>query len=115
MSVESSLSPKGSKRIKRRARLMTPHISARDKAARASATSEPNEVKEAVAEAAQSSGYSVGDRVAFDADGFVGSGVVDDVMPDGSVMWVWPDDGMGRRMLCVSDTVRVTHEWLPAP
>jgi hypothetical protein len=55
-------------------------------------------------------GYAVGDRVVFEADGIAGSGVIDDVMPDGSVVWVWPDDAMGRKMLFAADALSVRHE-----
>jgi hypothetical protein len=55
-------------------------------------------------------GYAVGDRVVFEADGIAGSGIIDDVMPDGSVVWVWPDDAMGRKMLFAADALSVRHE-----
>jgi len=58
----------------------------------------------------QACGYTVGDRVVFQADGIAGSGVIDDVMPDGSVVWVWPDDAMGRKMLFAADALSVRHE-----
>jgi hypothetical protein len=53
---------------------------------------------------------TTGDRVVFEADGFGGAGVVDDAMPDGSVVWIWPDDAMGRRMLCTTDGASVARE-----
>lgn len=63
------------------------------------------------AESARSlGGYAAGDRVVFEADGLSRSGVIDDIMPDGSVVWVWPDDAMGRKMLCATDDVSVRHE-----
>jgi hypothetical protein len=31
-------------------------------------------------------------------------------MPDGSVVWVWPDDAMGRKMLFAADALSVRHE-----
>ncbi|MEO5315639.1 hypothetical protein PV772_16230 [Pseudarthrobacter sp. CC12] len=41
---------------------------------------------------------AVGDRVCF-AEGTVsGTGVVDAVTSDYSVIWVWTDEGQGRRM-----------------
>ncbi|WP_461163871.1 hypothetical protein [Arthrobacter sp. R4-81] len=58
----------------------------------------------------QPHGFSVGKRVLFEADGFKGAGVIDDVMHDGSIVWIWPDDGMGRKMLCVADAVVITCE-----
>lgn len=58
----------------------------------------------------QARGYTVGDRVVFEAGGIAGSGVIDDVMPDGSVVWVWPDDAMGRKMLFAADALSVRHE-----
>lgn len=58
----------------------------------------------------QPDGYTVGDRVVFEAGGIAGSGVIDDVMPDGSVVWVWPDDAMGRKMLFAADALSVRHE-----
>ncbi|TLM80960.1 hypothetical protein FDW84_18990 (plasmid) [Pseudarthrobacter sp. NamE5] len=41
----------------------------------------------------------VGEHVSFIAEGIKGSGTVDAVMPDNSVVWVWADGGLGRRML----------------
>lgn len=58
----------------------------------------------------QPHGFGAGSRVLFEADGFKGAGVIDDVMHDGSIVWIWPDDGMGRKMLCVADAVVVTCE-----
>ena len=55
-------------------------------------------------------GYGIGDRVTFDGEGLRGSGVIDAVMPDGSVVWVWTDDAMGRKMLCTADGVLVKRE-----
>jgi hypothetical protein len=54
--------------------------------------------------------YSVGDRVVFELEGIAGTGVIDDAMPDGSVVWVWPDDAMGRKMLFAADALSVRHE-----
>jgi hypothetical protein len=53
---------------------------------------------------------STGDRVVFETDGFGGAGIVDDAMPDGSVIWVWTDDGMGRRMICTKDGASIARE-----
>jgi hypothetical protein len=55
-------------------------------------------------------GYAVGERVVFQSDGIAGSGVIDDIMPDGSVVWVWRDDAMGRKMLFAADALSVRHE-----
>lgn len=45
-----------------------------------------------------------GDRVEVVRVGFpVESGVVDQVMSDGSVVWLWMDDGRGRTMLLAGD------------
>jgi hypothetical protein len=55
-------------------------------------------------------GFSVGNRVLFEADGFKGAGIIDAAMHDGSIVWIWPDDGMGRKMLCVADAVVITCE-----
>ncbi|MGX9898777.1 hypothetical protein ACW0JT_00855 [Arthrobacter sp. SA17] len=64
----------------------------------------------------QAHGFSVGKRVLFEADGFKGAGIIDDVMHDGSIVWIWRDDGMGRKMLSVVDAVVVTcEEPAPAP
>ncbi|MET3176805.1 UNVERIFIED_ORG: hypothetical protein ABIB52_004683 [Arthrobacter sp. UYCu721] len=41
----------------------------------------------------------VGEHVAFNADGIKGTGTIDAVMPDNSVIWIWSDGGLGRRML----------------
>ena len=55
--------------------------------------------------------FEVGDRVRFESHESRGTGVVDAAMPDGSVIWVWADNAMGRKMLHLSgDTsVRVEH------
>ena len=112
MSIESSVPPKGSKRVKRRARLMTPLIARKENAASAAASSRLKERSQtsAPARTGESAGFSVGTRVVFESDGLNGSGVIDDLMPDASVMWIWPDDAMGRKMLCLADTVVVTYE-----
>ena len=55
-------------------------------------------------------GYAVGDRVVFESDGIPGSGAIDAFMPDGSVVWVWPDDFTGRKMLFAADAQSVRHE-----
>lgn len=45
-----------------------------------------------------------GDRVEVVRPGLpVESGVVDQVMSDGSVVWLWMDDGRGRTMLLAGD------------
>ena len=41
---------------------------------------------------------AVGDRVRFAEGTVAGTGVVDAVTSDYSVIWVWTDDGHGRRM-----------------
>ncbi|MGN8131693.1 hypothetical protein [Paenarthrobacter sp. 22069] len=41
---------------------------------------------------------AVGDRVRFAEGTVTGTGVVDAVTSDYSVIWVWTDDGQGRRM-----------------
>lgn len=41
----------------------------------------------------------VGEHVSFVAEGVSGSGTIDAVMPDRSVIWIWSDGGLGRRML----------------
>lgn len=107
MSLESSVSPKGSKRIKRGLVRTTPPKSPKE-----SAVSRLDEGRENSAPAgiSQLHDYSVGNRVLFEADGVRGAGVIDDVMHDGSVVWIWPDDAMGRKMLCVADAVVVACE-----
>ena len=57
--------------------------------------------------------YTAGDRVVFESEGITASGVIDDAMPDGSVVWVWPDDAMGRKMLFAADAQSVRHEDRP--
>ncbi|WP_458114009.1 hypothetical protein M1D88_08010 [Arthrobacter sp. R1-13] len=57
--------------------------------------------------------YSVGDRVVFESERRTGSGVIDDLMPDGSVVWVWSDDAMGRKMIFGADALSVRHEERP--
>jgi len=41
---------------------------------------------------------AVGDRVRFAEGTLAGTGVVDAVTSDYSVIWVWTDEGQGRRM-----------------
>ncbi|WP_457948684.1 hypothetical protein ACTAQI_00070 [Pseudarthrobacter sp. alpha12b] len=41
---------------------------------------------------------AVGDRVRFAEGTLAGTGVVDAVTSDYSVIWVWADEGQGRRM-----------------
>ena len=41
---------------------------------------------------------AVGDRVRFAEGTLGGTGVVDAVTADHSIIWVWTDDGQGRRM-----------------
>lgn len=41
---------------------------------------------------------AVGDRVRFAEGTLAGTGVVDAVTSDYSIIWVWTDDGQGRRM-----------------
>lgn len=41
---------------------------------------------------------TVGDRVRFAEGTVAGTGVVDAVTSDYSIIWVWTDDGQGRRM-----------------
>lgn len=106
MSVESPLPVKGSKRIKRRPRLMTPLIT-KTKQVAASSNSHVDECSQINADAGQGLDFSVGTRVFFEADGFSGSAVIDDLMPDGSVIWVWPNDATGRKMLCFGEAVIV--------
>jgi len=40
----------------------------------------------------------VGDRVRFAEGTLAGTGVVDAVTSDYSIIWVWTDEGQGRRM-----------------
>ena len=106
MNAGESLPVRGSKRIKRRPRLMTPLIT-KTKQVAASANSHVDEGSQINAHAGQGLDFSVGTRVFFEADGFSGSAVIDDLMPDGSVIWVWPDDATGRKMLCFGEAVIV--------
>ena len=41
---------------------------------------------------------AVGERVRFAEGTLAGTGVVDAVTSDYSIIWVWTDDGQGRRM-----------------
>lgn len=41
---------------------------------------------------------AVGDRVRFAEGTLAGTGLVDAVTSDYSVIWVWTDEGQGRRM-----------------
>ena len=54
--------------------------------------------------------FEVGDRVRFESRESKGTGIVDAAMPDGSVIWVWPDDAMGRKMLHVAEDAWVRLE-----
>lgn len=106
MSVESSLPVKGSKIIKRRPRLMTPS-SPRQNRWQLPGNSHVDECSQINAHSGQGLDSAVGTRVFFEADGFRGSAVIDDLMPDSSVIWVWPDDATGRKMLCIGEAVIV--------
>jgi len=66
--------------------------------------------KRGEAETPKMTPYVSGDLVVFEADGIAGSGVIDDAMPDGSVVWVWTDNAMGRKMLYAADALSVRHE-----
>lgn len=45
-----------------------------------------------------------GERVEFQVLGNVtGTGVVDAFMPDGSVVWLWLDQGLGRVMILAGE------------
>jgi hypothetical protein len=37
----------------------------------------------------------------------IGSGVIDEWMPDGSSFWIWLDNGAGRRLIHESDVVNI--------
>lgn len=112
MSVESSSPVTGSHRIKRVADKLKGGVIATEDAVpvptteglRAGGDTNPD------AGPSKPGGYTVGDRVVFETGGIAGSGVIDDVMPDGSVVWVWPDDAMGRKMLFAADALSVRHE-----
>jgi hypothetical protein len=117
MSVESSNPVTGSKRIKRGMVAMLKGTAAKDavpvpttEGLRAGGDTYPDPGPSKDAGPSNPGGYAVGDRVVFEADGIAGSGVIDDAMPDGSVVWVWPDDAMGRKMLFAADALSVRHE-----
>jgi hypothetical protein len=117
MSVESSNPVTGSKRIKRGMVAMLKGTAAKDavpvpttEGLRAGGDTYPDTGPGKDAGPSNPGGYAVGDRVVFEADGIAGSGVIDDAMPDGSVVWVWPDDAMGRKMLFAADALSVRHE-----
>lgn len=119
MSVESSSPVTGSNRIKRgMADLLKGGVIASEDAVpvpttdglRAGGDTNPDTGPSKDAVPSKPRGYAVGDRVVFEAGGIAGSGVIDDVMPDGSVVWVWPDDAMGRKMLFAADALSVRHE-----
>ena len=61
----------------------------------------------------QSPPFAAGDRVRFESRGCQGGGTVDAAMPDGSVIWVWPDDAMGRRMLHLAEDTAFLLEQRP--
>ena len=110
MSIPSSLSK--TKRVRRGLVRTPPPKPIKDEVLPVPDGSKLGEVRQtdAAARKDQPHGYAVGNRVLFEADGFKGAGVIDDVMHDGSIVWIWPDDGMGRKMLCVADAVVVTCE-----
>ena len=118
MSVESSSPVTGSRRIKRVADKLKGGVIATEDAVpvpttdglRAGGDANPEAGPSKDARPSTPGGYTVGDRVVFEAGGIAGSGVIDDVMPDGSVVWVWPDDAMGRKMLFAADALSVRHE-----
>ena len=41
------------------------------------------------------------------ADRSVSRGRVDEIMPDGSAVWYWLDNGLGRHLAHVSDETRI--------
>ncbi|GGJ40576.1 hypothetical protein [Paenarthrobacter histidinolovorans] len=55
-------------------------------------------------EAEESLLYRSGQRVSFHLNGAFRRGIIDVVMPDGTLLWVWLDDGAGRRLLSADDT-----------
>ena len=56
-----------------------------------------------------------GDAVMVDgAEGLSLTGIVDDVAPDGSVLWIREDGGHGRRMVHETDDASVTALSQPA-
>jgi hypothetical protein len=112
MSNRSSLPRTAIKRIGRGLVRTPPPKIAKDDALPVSATGRRDQEGDAgsAARTCQPHGFSVGNRVLFEADGFRGAGVIDDVTHDGSVVWVWPDDAMGRKMLCLDDVTVITCE-----
>lgn len=110
MSIHSSLSK--TKRVRRGLVRTTPPKPIKNEVVPVPQVSKLDEARpsSAAARKDQAHGFSVGNRVLFEADGFKGAGIIDDVMHDGSIVWIWPDDGMGRKMLCVADAVVVTCE-----
>jgi hypothetical protein len=42
--------------------------------------------------------FAAGDRVSFAEGGLTGTGVVDAASRDYSIIWIWTDGGLGRRM-----------------
>ncbi len=110
MSIHSSLSK--TKRVRRGLVRTTPPKPIKDEVRPVPEVRKLDEAPAANAAARkdQPHGFSVGTKVLFEADGFKGAGIIDDVMHDGSIVWIWPDDGMGRKMLCVADAVVITRE-----
>ncbi|NWL10044.1 hypothetical protein DM793_01845 [Paenarthrobacter nitroguajacolicus] len=53
--------------------------------------------------------YRTGKRVSFYLDGAARNGTIDAVMPDGTLLWVWLDDGAGRRLLSSDEPTLMLH------
>lgn len=51
-----------------------------------------------------------GDAVSVEGPGVYVHGTVDEVAPDGSVLWVQEKDGHGRRMVHSTDDATVTRQ-----
>jgi hypothetical protein len=59
---------------------------------------------------------AAGDRVHFAEGTITGTGTVDAVTADYSIIWVWADEGQGRRMFlqgCGSIVTAMTEDGLP--
>lgn len=55
-------------------------------------------------------GVARGDAVTVEGPGVFVHGTVDDVAPDGSVLWIQEKDGHGRRMVHVTDDAEVRRQ-----
>lgn len=49
--------------------------------------------------------FGAGDRIQFRSADSTLTGVVDEATPDGSIVWIWEDGGLGRKLLSTDEGV----------